>query len=268
MTRAQASNAIDAIRSDYARLNTQIGALYSRIANLEDQQDGQLGNQGDISNEGCVPSTRKAKPKVLAGPTIRGNLPNRFNGDKQPEGAIGHSKLKVFLVYAQPFAGIIALIISILTLWNTIETSKRSQRAYVTISQFIYDKPPFSESENKVITYVAKNSGQTPGMHYQISRLDGAMSGGRCGDGHSHPGVYQTDDIIGPADERRQTITVVPLSHGCVVDLDSGTATFTISGDLKYVDIYKTSHSTNFCWRYAPAPDRVFAPCTTGNDMN
>jgi hypothetical protein len=173
-------------------------------------------------------------------------------------------------------------IVTLLFLWLSLEQSRNAfehgQRAWIGITKIVVIIPPVSKpadspgepiTEDKlfVVPIIFKNGGMTPATHVKMDIDPNQFQGIDC----AVPSIkspYDSETSIGPGDTGSDNNTVLYLHKGCVDALNSGKAKFTVSGVIRYDDVFGFHRHTHFCARYEALATRQMAACLTGNDID
>ncbi|HMF65953.1 MAG TPA: hypothetical protein VK608_17825 [Edaphobacter sp.] len=144
------------------------------------------------------------------------------------------------------------------------ENFRSQQRAWVMVEK-ISIPHPFSPTEATEITFVAKNFGPSPALHFK-ARTDLSFSGHGCEVMLKARPPYDTESALAPsAVEQWANLQISNLSQNCLDALNAGYAQFKMTSTFTYDDIFGNSHSTGVCSQYEGMASRQLTTCQTGN---
>ncbi len=161
-------------------------------------------------------------------------------------------------------ASLLSLFVAIFVFgqWYEIrQTLRISERPYVTVENARFEPPLEQSYSPATLMFDFHNTGRTPALQgtYEVEGLIDGEKGGQ------NPSPFPAEVAI-PSDRVITVVMKMTFSKsGMLEGVEDGTKPITIKGSVKYLDIFKEWHRTQFCMVY-DGQDKVWAFCP-GTDV-
>lgn len=150
--------------------------------------------------------------------------------------------------------------------WRTMEgTGRRQLRAYVYVDEAKFEH--FDDAANASVKIIIRNAGQTPA--YKLTQISARVTIA-LDDNSSFPvipddGKAGTITVINPGGAFKVQMTL-DYAEPQLAAIRNHQVNFYLFGVIKYVDVFRRNHTSNFRMRYDRGGGHHLAFCEDGND--